>query len=68
MSDVRPFSALKTKVPIAIGITLVNDCFQCKNNPTRRNKLVASAGGEADGVLASLSSPPAGGSVLANTK
>jgi hypothetical protein len=32
------FTALKTKVPIDIGITLVNDCFQCKNN-------------EADGVF-----------------
>jgi hypothetical protein len=32
------FTALKTKVPIAIGITLVNDCFQRKNN-------------EADGVF-----------------
>jgi hypothetical protein len=40
------FTALKTK-----EFTLVNDCFQCKNNPARRNKLVASAGGEADGVL-----------------
>jgi len=23
---------MKTKVPIAIGITMVNDCFQNKNN------------------------------------